>query len=75
MDELYPRVDLEKLVAATNILSEAKSDAWKSRKEALELLQSILDVGANKRLKPNIGVLLLSLYTCLKLLTNCYLRR
>ncbi|KAG8914017.1 Microtubule-associated protein, microtubule dynamics during spindle orientation [Tulasnella sp. 408] len=55
LDELFPRVDLDKLVAGTTIIADAKSDAWKSRKEALELLQSILDVGANKRLKPNMG--------------------
>lgn len=48
-------MDLDKLVAGTTIIADAKSDAWKSRKEALELLQSILDVGANKRLKPNMG--------------------
>ncbi|KAG8968617.1 Microtubule-associated protein, microtubule dynamics during spindle orientation [Tulasnella sp. 419] len=55
LDELFPRVDLDKLVSGTSIIADAKSDAWKSRKEALELLQSILDVGANKRLKPNMG--------------------
>ncbi|KAG9019496.1 Microtubule-associated protein, microtubule dynamics during spindle orientation [Tulasnella sp. 427] len=55
LDELFPRVDLDKLVAGTTIIADAKSDAWKSRKEALELLQSILDVGANKRLKPTMG--------------------
>ncbi|KAG8908511.1 Microtubule-associated protein, microtubule dynamics during spindle orientation [Tulasnella sp. 403] len=55
LDELFPRVDLDRLVAGTTILNDAKSEAWKTRKEALELLQSILDVGANKRLKPNMG--------------------
>ncbi|KAG8879893.1 Microtubule-associated protein, microtubule dynamics during spindle orientation [Tulasnella sp. 331] len=55
LDELFPRVDLDKLVAGTSILADAKSEAWKARKEALELLQSILDVGANKRLKPTMG--------------------
>ena len=55
MDDLFPRVDLDKLVAGTTIVVDAKSDAWKTRKEALELLQSILDVGTNKRLKPNMG--------------------
>ncbi|KAJ1308957.1 hypothetical protein OPQ81_004640 [Rhizoctonia solani] len=55
MDELFPRVDLDKLVAATSIVTDAKSDQWKVRKEALELLQSILDTKANQRLKPNMG--------------------
>ncbi|QRV72838.1 CLASP amino-terminal protein [Ceratobasidium sp. AG-Ba] len=57
MDELFPRVDLDKLVGATSILADAKSDQWKVRKEALELLQSILDTKANQRLKPNMGEL------------------
>jgi cytoskeleton-associated protein 5 len=57
MDELFPRVDLDKLVGATSILTDAKSDQWKTRKEALELLQSILDNKANQRLKPNMGLL------------------
>ncbi|CAE6505293.1 unnamed protein product [Rhizoctonia solani] len=55
MDELFPRVDLDKLVGGTSILTGAKSDQWKVRKEALELLQSILDTKANQRLKPNMG--------------------
>ncbi|KDQ20349.1 hypothetical protein BOTBODRAFT_153038 [Botryobasidium botryosum FD-172 SS1] len=55
LDELFPRVDLDKLVGATTILADAKSDAWKTRKEALELLQATLDIGTNKRLKPNMG--------------------
>ncbi|KAG8985770.1 Microtubule-associated protein, microtubule dynamics during spindle orientation [Tulasnella sp. JGI-2019a] len=55
LDELFPRVDLDKLLTGTSILADAKSESWKTRKEALELLQSILDVGANKRLKPNMG--------------------
>ncbi|KAG8719475.1 Microtubule-associated protein, microtubule dynamics during spindle orientation [Ceratobasidium sp. 394] len=57
MEELFPRVDLDKLLAATSILADAKSDQWKVRKEALELLQSILDTKANQRLKPNMGEL------------------
>ncbi|KAF8605244.1 ARM repeat-containing protein [Ceratobasidium sp. AG-I] len=57
MEELFPRVDLEKLVGATTILTDAKSDQWKTRKEALELLQAILDTKANQRLKPNMGEL------------------
>lgn len=57
MEELFPRMDLEKLIGATTILTDAKSDQWKTRKEALELLQAILDTKANQRLKPNIGSL------------------
>ncbi|KAG8688770.1 Microtubule-associated protein, microtubule dynamics during spindle orientation, partial [Ceratobasidium sp. 395] len=57
MEELFPRVDLDKLVGATSIITDAKSDQWKVRKEALELLQSILDTKANQRLKPNMGEL------------------
>ncbi|KAF9519981.1 hypothetical protein BS47DRAFT_1370532 [Hydnum rufescens UP504] len=55
LDDLFPRVDLEKLVSATSILADAKSEAWKTRKEALEGLLAILEVGTNKRLKPNLG--------------------
>lgn len=56
MEELFPRVDLDKLVGATSIITDAKSEQWKTRKEALELLQSILDTKANQRLKPNMGL-------------------
>lgn len=52
LDELFPRVDLDKLISGTSILTNAKSDAWKTRKEALEMLVAILDAGPNKRLKP-----------------------
>lgn len=55
MDDIFPRVEIDKLLAGTTILTDAKSEAWKTRKEALEALQSILDVGANKRLKPTMG--------------------
>lgn len=55
LDELFPRADLEKVVASTKIMEDAKSGAWKTRKEALETLQSLLGVAANKRLKPNLG--------------------
>ena len=55
MDDLFPRVELDKLLAGTNILADAKSDVWKARKEALEQLQGLLDVGQNKRLKPVMG--------------------
>ncbi|KZT54281.1 ARM repeat-containing protein [Calocera cornea HHB12733] len=54
MDSLYPRVDLDKLIPA-KVLTDAKSDAWKTRKEALEAAQAILNEAANKRLKPTMG--------------------
>lgn len=55
LDDLFPRVEIDKLLAGTSILNDAKSDAWKVRKEALETLQGILDIGQNKRLKPTMG--------------------
>ena len=55
MDDLFPRVEIDKLLAGTTILTDAKSDAWKTKKEALEGLQGILDIAANKRLKPAMG--------------------
>ncbi|KAG6890724.1 hypothetical protein C0995_005097 [Termitomyces sp. Mi166 len=55
LDDLFPRVDLDGLLKGTSILADAKSDAWKTRKEALETLQAILDQGSNKRLKGNMG--------------------
>ncbi|KAH7889726.1 hypothetical protein F5I97DRAFT_1924243 [Phlebopus sp. FC_14] len=55
LDDLFPRVDIDALLKGTTILTDAKSDAWKSKKEALETLQAILDQGANKRLKPTMG--------------------
>lgn len=55
MDDLFPRVDLDSLMKGTTILADSKSDAWKTKKEGLETLQAILDQGANKRLKPNMG--------------------
>lgn len=56
MDDLFPRVELDGLLKGTTILSGAKSDAWKTKKEALETLQAILDQGPNKRLKPSMGM-------------------
>ena len=53
MEELYPRVEIDRLLVGTSILANAKSDAWKSRKEALEQLQGLLE--ANKRFKPTMG--------------------
>ncbi|KAF9053641.1 ARM repeat-containing protein, partial [Hymenopellis radicata] len=55
LDDLFPRVELDGLMKGTTILADAKSDAWKTKKEALEALQAILDQGSNKRLKPNMG--------------------
>ncbi|KZV97682.1 ARM repeat-containing protein [Exidia glandulosa HHB12029] len=55
LDELFPRVELDKLLGGTSILTDAKSDNFKLRKEALETLQGLLDVGQNKRLKPSMG--------------------
>lgn len=50
LDDLFPRVDLEKLVPSSMIASINDAN-WKTRKEALETIQSILE--ANKRLKPS----------------------
>ncbi len=55
LDDLFPRVEIDGLLKGTTILTDAKSDAWKTKKEALEMLQAILDQGANKRLKPAMG--------------------
>ena len=56
LDDLFPRVELDRLLVGTSILIDAKSDSWKNRKEALETLQGILDIGQNKRLKPTMGI-------------------
>lgn len=55
MEDLFPRVEIDGLLKGTTILADAKNDAWKTKKEALETLQAILDQGANKRLKPTMG--------------------
>ena len=55
LDDLFPRVEIDSLLKGTTILADAKSDAWKTKKEALETLQAILDQGPNKRLKPTMG--------------------
>ncbi|ESK96943.1 spindle pole body [Moniliophthora roreri MCA 2997] len=55
LDDLFPRVEIDSLLKGTTILADAKSDAWKTKKEALENLQAILDQGSNKRLKPSMG--------------------
>ena len=55
LDDLFPRVEIDALLKGTTILVDAKSDAWKTKKEGLEALQSILDQGSNKRLKSGMG--------------------
>lgn len=55
LDDLFPRVEIDGLMKGTTILADAKNDAWKTKKEALETLQALLDLGANKRLKPQMG--------------------
>ena len=59
LDDLFPRVEIDGLLKGTTILADAKSDAWKTKKEALETLQAILDQGANKRLKSQMGTFIL----------------
>ena len=56
LDDLFPRVEIDALLKGTTILADAKSEAWKTKKEALETLQAILDQGPNKRLKSQMGV-------------------
>jgi len=53
LDDLIPRVDLDKLVAGTSVAAGSRSDNWKVRKEAMETLAGILQ--ANSRLKPGMG--------------------
>ncbi|KAF5380845.1 hypothetical protein D9615_003925 [Tricholomella constricta] len=55
LDDLFPRVELDSLLKGTTILADSKSDAWKTKKEALEAFQGILDQGSNKRLKGTMG--------------------
>ncbi|KIK59888.1 hypothetical protein GYMLUDRAFT_97590 [Collybiopsis luxurians FD-317 M1] len=55
LDDLFPRVEIDGLLKGTTILADAKSEAWKTKKEALESFQSILDQGSSKRLKPAMG--------------------
>lgn len=59
LDDLIPRVDLDKLVAGTNVIADSKSDSWKTRKEAFESLLAVLEQKSNSRLKPNMGKLVL----------------
>ncbi|OCF75746.1 microtubule Associated protein [Kwoniella mangroviensis CBS 8886] len=55
LDDLIPRQDLDKLVASTSVIQDSKSDAWKTRKEAFEALNAVLEIKSNNRLKPNMG--------------------
>ena len=55
LDDLFPRVEIDSILKGTTILVDAKSEAWKTKKEALESLQGLLDQGSNKRLKGGIG--------------------
>jgi cytoskeleton-associated protein 5 len=53
MDDLIPRVDLNKVVATTTVLKDSKSENWRVRKDAFEALEAELD--RNTRLKPEMG--------------------
>lgn len=54
LDVTHPRVDLDKLVSSgSSIVTNLKSDAWKTRKEAMEDLIGRLPAGT--RLKPGMG--------------------
>ncbi|KAF8077979.1 microtubule associated protein [Lyophyllum atratum] len=55
LDDLFPRVEVDSLLKGTTILADAKSESWKTKKEALETFQAILDQGSNKRLKGAMG--------------------
>jgi cytoskeleton-associated protein 5 len=55
LDDLIPRVDLDKLVGQTTVLADSRNEAWKVRKEAFEALNSLLEVKSNSRLKPSMG--------------------
>jgi len=59
LDDLVPRVDLDKLVAQTTVVADSRADAWKVRKEAFEALNALLEVKSNQRLKPTMGELLI----------------
>lgn len=64
MDDLFPRVELDGLLKGTTILSDSKNDAWKTKKEALEMLQALLDQGSNKRLKSGMGGFFVFTFFC-----------
>jgi cytoskeleton-associated protein 5 len=59
LDDLIPRVDLDKLVNQTSVIADSRSDAWKTRKEAFEALAGLLEIKSNSRLKPNMGELII----------------
>ncbi|SCV69035.1 BQ2448_2055 [Microbotryum intermedium] len=50
LDDLFPRVELDRLIPGSAI-SGLGDSLWKTRKESLETIQSILE--GNKRLKPS----------------------
>lgn len=52
MDELYPRVDLDKILSSS-LLTACNDPNWKTRKESMEQVQGALE--SNKRYKPGIG--------------------
>lgn len=62
LDDLIPRVDLDKIVTSTSVVADSKSDSWKTRKEAFESLLALLEQKSNSRLKANMGKLLSSLH-------------
>lgn len=55
LDDLIPRVDLDKIVTSTSVVADSKSDSWKTRKEAFESLLALLEQKSNSRLKANMG--------------------
>src|SRR4051794_26739849 len=55
LDDILPRVDLDKLVGSTTAISGAASANWKDRKEGLESLLALLEAKSNSRLKSNMG--------------------
>lgn len=55
MDDLFPRQNLDKLIPSGTVAG-SKSDAWKTRKEALEGLLAVLEVKQNSRLQPNMNL-------------------
>jgi cytoskeleton-associated protein 5 len=60
LDDILPRVDLDKLVASTTAISGAASANWKDRKEGLEGLFALLEVKSNSRLKANMGTCMIA---------------
>lgn len=56
LDDLVPRVDLDKIVGQTSVVADSRNDAWKVRKEAFEALNALLDVKSNQRLKSTMGM-------------------